>query len=77
MRHTVDDYVVLVGRDRESREFVAIVREFPSLSWVGDSRIEAAAGLRAVLESVLTDMYENGEDVPGPQPSVLSDLLPA
>lgn len=78
MRHSVNEYAVLVGVDRETREFVAVVREFPSLSWVAGSRIDAAAGLRSVLTDVLEDMYEHGEDVPAPQPTpVLTDLQPA
>lgn len=78
MRYSVDDYSMLVGQDRDTKEYVAVVREFPSLSWVADSRIEAAAGLRGVLEAVLDDMYEQGEDVPAPQRTpVLNDLQPA
>ena len=78
MRYTVDDYAILVGLDRETKEFVAVVREFPSLSWVAGSRVDAAAGLRNVLSAVLDDMYDNGEDVPTPQGTpVLIDLLPA
>ncbi len=78
MRYTVDDYALLVGVDRASREFVAVVREFPSLSWVAGTRVDAAAGLREVLSEVLSDMYANGEDVPAPQRTpVLNDLQPA
>lgn len=78
MRYGIDDYAILVGRDRDTQEFVAIVREFPSLSWVAESRVDAAAGLRDVLNGVLQDMYEHGEGVPTPQPTpVLSDLQPA
>ena len=78
VRYRVDDYAVLAGRDRETQEYVAVVREFPSISWVADSRVDAAAGLRRVLSDILDDMYEHGEDVPAPQRTpVLSDLLPA
>lgn len=78
MRYGVDDYAMLVGRERETQEFVAVVREFPSLSWIADSRVDAAAGLRRLLGQILDDMYEQGEDVPTPQRTpILSDLLPA
>jgi len=78
VRYSVDDYSLLVGRDRETKEYVAVVREFPSLSWVADSRVAAAAGLRHVLADILRDMYDHGEDVPAPQRTpVLSDLQPA
>jgi hypothetical protein len=78
MRYRVDDYAMLVGRDRETQEFVAVVREFPSLSWVAESRVDAAVGLRSLLGDILDDMYSQGEDVPTPQRTpILSDLLPA
>lgn len=77
MRYGVDDYAMLVSRERETQEFVAVVREFPSLSWIADSRVDAAAGLRRLLGQILNDMYEQGEDVPTPQRTpILSDLLP-
>lgn len=78
MRYGVEDYAILVGRDRDTQEFVAVVREFPSLSWVAATRAAAAAGLRELLYEIIQDMYEQGEDVPTPQPTpVLSDLQPA
>lgn len=67
MRYRCDDYLILVGRDRASNEFVAVVREFPSLSWIADTRVAAAAGLRRLLADILDDMYEHGESVPAPQ----------
>ena len=77
MRYSVDDYSMLVGVDRDTKEYVAVVREFPSLSWIAGTRVDAAAGLRGVLQAVLDDMYEHGEDVPAPQRTpVLSDLQP-
>lgn len=78
MRYRVPDYAILVGRDQGSQEFLAVIREFPSLSWVADSRVDAAAGLRRLLGDVLDDMYDQGEDVPAPQRTpVLNDLVPA
>lgn len=78
VRYGVDDYAILVGRDGDTQEYVAVVREFPSLSWVAGTRIDAAAGLRNVLSEILVDMYESGEDVPGPQRTpILNDLQPA
>lgn len=78
MQHRADDYTILVGRESGTDEFVALVREFPSLSWVAESRVEAAIGLRHLLGDILTDMYQQGEDVPTPQETpALSDLQPA
>lgn len=61
-----EDFTILVGLDREAGEYVAVVREFPSLSWVADAKVEAAAGLIRVLDDVLRDMESSGEPIPEP-----------
>lgn len=67
MNYKVNDYDILVGRDRSTGEYVAIVREFPSLSWVSEyNRSLAAQGMRTLLLEVLTDMEEDGETPPTP-----------
>lgn len=68
-----EDYRILVGRDRVTREYVAVVREFPSLSWVADSKVDAAAGLIAVLRDVIEDMESSGERIPSPNSPLLQD----
>ena len=66
--YTSADYTFVTGRDRETGEFVAIVREFPSLSWISSiSRAHAADGLRRLLSDVLDDIYEDGEQPPTPE----------
>jgi predicted RNase H-like HicB family nuclease len=65
-RHLAEDYDIYVGRDRLTAEYVAIVREFPSLSWVSVDRKLAAVGMRDLLAEVLADMYEDGDPVPAP-----------
>jgi hypothetical protein len=70
------DYTVQTGRDRVTGEYVAIVNEFPSLSWVSAiSRGLAASGLRELLDDVLDDMYEEGEDVPAPGVRELNSIF--
>lgn len=67
MGYTVNDYRIYTGRDRVTGEYVAVVREFPGLSWVSDiSRDFAASGLRDLLVDVLEDIREDGEDAPVP-----------
>jgi len=67
MRYNAQDYSILVGRDRVTGEFVAIVREFPSLSWVSEvNRSLAAQGMRGLLADVLADIYADGEVPPAP-----------
>ena len=66
MMYTAKDYTIYVGIDRETGDFVAITREFPSLSWVAFSRPHAAQGLRGLLAEVLEDIYEDGGQPPAP-----------
>jgi predicted HicB family RNase H-like nuclease len=48
------------------QEFVATVVEFPSISWIANSREEALKGITKVVVSVLKDMVRNGEEIPMP-----------
>ncbi|ERG64443.1 hypothetical protein L332_08270 [Agrococcus pavilionensis RW1] len=50
----------------EDGAFVATAAEFPSLSWVADEAPEALRGLEALIESVVADLRERGEEVPVP-----------
>lgn len=50
----------------EDDAFVATVAEFPGLSSVEDSQIEALQGLQALLSDVISDMQDSGEEVPLP-----------
>jgi predicted HicB family RNase H-like nuclease len=62
----VSHYTYRVAWSVEDGEFVATVAEFPSLSWLAPSQVEALQGLEAVLADVVADMQEQGEDVPEP-----------
>ncbi|MDY3125102.1 toxin-antitoxin system HicB family antitoxin [Bifidobacterium mongoliense] len=61
-----DRYVFRVHYSDEDRKFVATVAEMPSLSWLADSQEKALRGLRTVVDEVVADMQENGEEVPEP-----------
>lgn len=50
----------------EDDEFVAACLEFPSLSWLAPTQVEAIQGLVAVVTDVLADMAEQGENIPTP-----------
>jgi predicted HicB family RNase H-like nuclease len=50
----------------QDREFVATCAEFPSLSWLASSQVEALQGLQDLLREVIADMAEQGEQVPQP-----------
>jgi predicted HicB family RNase H-like nuclease len=62
----VSHYTYRVAWSVEDGEFVATVAEFPSLSWLAPSQVEALQGLEAVLATLVVDMQEQGEDVPEP-----------
>lgn len=62
----VSHYTYRVAWSVEDDEFVATVAEFPSLSWLAPSQVEALQGLEAVLTDLVLDMQEQGEDVPEP-----------
>jgi len=59
-------YTYRLAWSAKDAEFVATVVEFPSLSWIADSREGALTGLTSVVEEVLRDMLEQGEQLPAP-----------
>ena len=62
----VSHYSYRVTWSAEDDEFVAACLEFPSLSWLAPTQIEAIQGLVAVVSDVLADMAEQGEKIPIP-----------
>ncbi len=60
----VDKYTYRVMWSEEDQEFVGLCSEFPSLSWLKLSPEAALKGIRALVESTIRDMVENGEIVP-------------
>lgn len=65
-RPEVSHYTYRVTWSAEDNEFVATCAEFPSLSWLAGSQVEALQGLEALLHEVIADMEERGEPVPQP-----------
>lgn len=61
-----DRYTYRILWSAKDQEFIATVVEFPSLSWIADTRTKALNGLTSVVEQVLTDMLEQGEAIPAP-----------
>ncbi|PZG02881.1 type II toxin-antitoxin system HicB family antitoxin [Micromonospora deserti] len=62
----VSHYTYRVTWSAQDNEFVATCAEFPSLSWLASSQIEALQGLQDLLREVIADMEEQGEPVPQP-----------
>ena len=61
-----DEYTYRVFWSGEDGAFVATVAEFPSLSCVEDSQIEALAGLVSLVDDVIADIEGSGEEPPVP-----------
>lgn len=62
----VSHYTYRVTWSAEDDEFVATCLEFPSLSWLDRSQIEALTGLENLITETITDMLANGEAIPPP-----------
>ena len=61
-----DHYTYRVTWSPEDGQYVGLVAEFPSLSWLADSQVEALAGIRRVVDDVVRDLEASGESVPTP-----------
>lgn len=59
-----DHYTYRVSWSPEDGEYVGLCAEFPSLSWLADSRGGALEGIFNVVSEVVADMLANGETVP-------------
>ena len=59
-------YTYRVTWSVEDGEHVATVAEFPSLSWLAPTPVEALAGLADVVRDVLADLAVSGEPIPEP-----------
>jgi predicted HicB family RNase H-like nuclease len=65
-RPEASHYTYRVSWSAEDDEFVATCLEFPSLSWLAASQVEALQGLVDLLQDVLADMDKAGETIPAP-----------
>src|SRR5664280_2367038 len=65
-RPDVSHYTYRVTWSSEDDEFVAACVEFPSLSWLAPSQVEALSGLDDLIAETVADMQEQGETVPQP-----------
>ncbi|QQG96198.1 toxin-antitoxin system HicB family antitoxin [Mycobacteroides chelonae] len=59
-------YTYRVQWSPEDDSYVALVAEFPSLSWLASDPAQAISGLASLVDSVLEDMKETGEIPPTP-----------
>jgi predicted HicB family RNase H-like nuclease len=59
-------YTYRVEWSPEDDEWVGLVAEFPSLSWLDPDPVEAMRGVRDLVDGVVADMRETGETPPEP-----------
>jgi predicted HicB family RNase H-like nuclease len=62
----IEHYTYRVTWSAEDDEFVGLVAEFPSLSWLDPNQIEALEGIGKLVADVVVDLESNGEAVPQP-----------
>lgn len=62
----IEHYTYRVTWSAEDREFVGLVAEFPSLSWLSVDQVGALTGIRDLVASVVGDLQASGEPVPVP-----------
>ena len=63
---SADRYTYRLTWSVKDKKFIATIVEFPSLSWIADTRQAALEGLTSVVEEVLHDMLAEGEEIPSP-----------
>jgi predicted RNase H-like HicB family nuclease len=61
-----DRYTYRVIWSEDDQEHVGLCTEFPSLSWLGKTPELALIGIREVIEGVIKDMRDAGEEIPEP-----------
>ena len=61
-----DHYTYRVTWSPEDGQYVGLVAEFHSLSWLDGSQIDALTGIRRVVDDVVRDLQTAGESVPTP-----------
>jgi predicted HicB family RNase H-like nuclease len=61
-----DRYTYRVTWSEDDQEYVGLCTEFPSLSWLGKTPESALKGIREIVENVIRDMRQTGEEIPQP-----------
>ncbi|MBW4577741.1 MAG: type II toxin-antitoxin system HicB family antitoxin [Aphanothece sp. CMT-3BRIN-NPC111] len=61
-----DHYTYKITWSSEDQEYVGLCAEFPSLSYLDESRAAALEGIETLVKDVVADMEANGERIPEP-----------
>lgn len=62
----VDHYTYRITWSPDDGEHVGLCAEFPSLSWLAPSPVEALEGIRKTVAAVVAEMESNNESIPTP-----------
>ncbi len=62
----ISHYTYRVTWSVEDQEFVATCLEFPSLSWLAATQVDALTGLETLIAEIVQDMTAQGEPIPDP-----------
>ena len=62
----ISHYTYRVTWSVEDQEFVATCLEFPSLSWLAATQVDALTGLENLIADIVQDMTTQGEAIPEP-----------
>jgi predicted HicB family RNase H-like nuclease len=66
MAKITDKFTYRVTWSEEDQEYVGLCAEFPALSWLDISQVDALAGICKLVRRCVSDMNKQGEDVPEP-----------
>jgi predicted HicB family RNase H-like nuclease len=61
-----DLYTYRVMWSEEDGEFIGLCAEFPSLSWLAETKEAAVKGITDLVSNVINDMESNNETIPVP-----------
>lgn len=59
-------YTYRVTWSSEDDEFVGLVAEYPSLSWLDQDQVDALTGIRALVAEVVAELEAAGKEPPQP-----------
>ena len=61
------EYNYQANWNSEEEAWIATVDEFPSLSWIEETKIEALQGLIVLVDAVVVDLRKNNMYIPQPK----------
>ena len=68
MSGVINEYSYRIQWSEEDGQYIGTVLEFPSLSWLADTREEARDGIKKTVQDAIRILREEGREVPKPQP---------